>query len=81
MGIVGSQIEIEKIFSFAGSFTDLMKCCLQTKNLKKLIFMKKSWPNDSRIGCKSSSHLLEFLEMDINLEEELEEFEEEFVKR
>jgi hypothetical protein len=42
---------------------------------------KKNWPHDSRIGCKSSSNLLEFLEMDINLEEELEKFEWELVKR
>jgi hypothetical protein len=42
---------------------------------------KKIWPNDSRIGSKSSSNLLEFFDMDINLKEELEEFEGEFVKR
>ncbi len=39
---------------------------------------KTNWPNDFRIGCKSRSNLLEFLERDIDLEEEFEEFEGEF---
>ncbi len=37
-------------------------------------------PNDLRIGCKSSFNLMEFLERDVDLEEELEEFEGEFEK-
>ncbi len=37
--------------------------------------MSKNWPNDLRIGCKSSSSLVDFIESDFNLEEELEEFE------
>jgi hypothetical protein len=34
--------------------------------------VNKNWLNDPRIGCKSPSNLIEFLEKDINLEEELE---------
>jgi hypothetical protein len=45
-----------------------------------LIFVNKNWHNGSRIGCKSPYNLLEFLERDINLEEELKEFEGEFEK-
>ncbi len=48
------------------------------KKLKKLIFVNKNWPNDPRIGCKSPSNLLEFLERDIDLKDELEKFEGEF---
>jgi hypothetical protein len=51
---------------------------LQTKNFEKLIFVNKN--NDPRIGCKSPSNLLEFLERDMDLEEELEKFEREFEK-
>jgi len=51
---------------------------LQTKNLKKLIFVNKNWPNDPRIGCNSPSNLMEFLEKDVNLEQELEKLEVEF---
>jgi hypothetical protein len=36
--------------------------------------------NDLRIGCKSPYNFLEFLERDIDLEKELEEFEGEFEK-
>jgi hypothetical protein len=41
-----------------------------------LIFVNKNWPNDPRISCKSPSNLMEFLEKDIDLEDEFEvEFE------
>jgi hypothetical protein len=38
--------------------------------LKKLIFVSKNWPNDVKIGSKSPSDLIEFIEMDEQLEEE-----------
>jgi hypothetical protein len=37
-----------------------------------LIFVNKNYPNDLRIGCKSPSNSVEFLEKDVDLEEELE---------
>ncbi len=76
--IVGSQIEIEKIFSLPGILTNLRKCRLQSKNLKKLNFVNKNWPIDARVGCKSPSDLVKFIEMDERLEKELQEFEGEF---
>jgi hypothetical protein len=48
------------------------------KNLEKLIFVSKNWPNDAKVGCKSLNDLVEFIEMDEQLEEELQEFEGEF---
>jgi hypothetical protein len=60
--IVGSQIETEKIFSLAEILTSLRKCCLQSENLDKLIFVSKNWANDPRIGCKSPSSLMNFIE-------------------
>jgi len=36
------------------------------KKLEKLIFVNKNWLNDLRVGCKSPSNLIEFLENDIN---------------
>jgi len=48
---------------------------LQSKNLKNLIFLNKNWPSGPRIGCKSLSSLIEFIDMDKNLEKELEELE------
>ncbi len=51
---------------------------MQTKNLEKLIFVNKNWPNDLKISCKSPSNLVEFLEKDVDLKEQLEKFEGEF---
>jgi hypothetical protein len=63
-----------------GILTNIRKCCLETENLEKLIFVNKNWPNDRIIGCKSSSNLVESLKKDVDLEEELKEFEGEFEK-
>ncbi len=74
MGVIGSQIET--IFFFlVGIFTNLKGCRLQIEFFFKLIFVNKNWPNDPRIGYKSSSNLMEFLEKDVDLAEEFEEFE------
>jgi len=69
LGIVELQIEIERIFLWL-EFLLILEDVLQTENLKKLIFVNKNWPCDPKIGCKSSSNLLEFLERDMDLEEE-----------
>ncbi len=76
--IVGSQIETSKILSLSDIFTNLRRCHLQSENLEKLIFVSKNWPIDARVGCKSLSDLIEFIEMDEQLEEELQEFEGQF---
>jgi hypothetical protein len=65
-------------FSLVGILTNLKRCCLQIENWKKLIFVNKIWLNNPRIGCKSPSNLVEFLEKDINIEKGLAEFEGEF---
>ncbi len=65
-------------FSLVGILTNLKRCCLQIENWKKLIFVNKIWLNNPRIGCKSPSNLVEFLEKDVVLKEELKEFEAEF---
>jgi hypothetical protein len=43
--------------------------------LEKLIFVSKNWLSDFRIGCKSHSSLVKFIDIDGDLEKELEEFE------
>jgi hypothetical protein len=42
------------------------------KNLDKLIFVNKKCPNDPKIGCKSLFGLVNFIEIDINLEKVFE---------
>jgi hypothetical protein len=78
--IIEFQIETKRIFSLTRILINIERCCLEIENLEKLIFVNKNLLNDLRIGCKSPFNLLEFLERDINLEEELEEFEGEFEK-
>jgi len=78
LGIFGSQIKTEMIFTFVGIFINLRKCHQQIENLKKLIFVNKNWLNDLKIRCKPPFNLVEFLKRDIDWEEELEEFEGEF---
>jgi hypothetical protein len=52
---------------------------LQTKNVKRSIFVIKNWPNENPwIGCKFSFYIFKFLERDIYLKEELNFFEGEF---
>jgi hypothetical protein len=43
-----------------------------------LIFINKKWRNYPRIGCKSPFSLVEFIEMDADLEKDLEKFESSF---
>ncbi len=76
--IVGSQIKIEKIFSLASILTNLRKRHLQLENLEILNIFSKNWTHDARVGCKSPSDLVKFIEMDEQLEKELWEFEGEF---
>jgi hypothetical protein len=51
LGILASQIEIERIFSIARALTTFKRCQLQTDNMDKLIFVHKNWPFDPRVGC------------------------------
>jgi hypothetical protein len=44
-----SQVEIQRIFSLVGVFNNLTKCNLQIESLEIIIFLKKNWPNVSRI--------------------------------
>jgi hypothetical protein len=78
LGVIGSQIEIERFFSLARILSNLRRCHLQIENSEKLIFVNKNWPNDPRIGCKFPSNLVKFLEEDVNLEKGLEKFKGEF---
>jgi hypothetical protein len=77
LGIIGSQIEIEKMFSLTHILINLKKCHLHLENLENLISMNKNWPNDVRVCCKAPSCLLELIDCEIDLKE-LDEFESSF---
>jgi hypothetical protein len=39
-----------------------------SNNLGKIFFLKRNWPNDYRIGCKSFFNSIELIEIDAKLE-------------
>jgi hypothetical protein len=75
LGIVGFQIEINKIFSFICIRINLKRYHLQLDNLKNLILVNKNWPNDARVGCNNLFNLVEFMKIEVDLEEGLGDFE------
>jgi hypothetical protein len=77
LGIISSQIEIEKIFSLTHILINLKKCHLQLENLENLISMNKNWPNDVKVCCKAPFNLLELIDCEIDLKG-LNEFESSF---
>lgn len=75
LGIPGSQIECERIFSIAGILTSLRRCRLGTENLDALVMIQKNWPFDSRADTRSHSDITQFFNDEAELldihEEEL----------
>jgi hypothetical protein len=60
-----------KMFSFKNLILiNLWRCHLQSNYLKNWY-----WLNDLRIDCKFHFNLIKWIEMDINLKEDLENFE------
>jgi hypothetical protein len=51
MGVVGSQIGIERIFSMAKVIIGLRRCQIGIEHLDKLVLIMKNWPDDLRFGC------------------------------
>jgi hypothetical protein len=49
LGIVESQVEIERIFLWLEFLLILGDVVLQIENLEKLIFVNKNWPCDPKI--------------------------------
>lgn len=75
IGIVKSQIEIERFFSLMGTLTNARRHHLQLNNLEKMILMNKNLPSDLRVDWKSLCNLVEVIQKDLKLKEELKEFE------
>ncbi len=42
---------------------------LHSNHLKKLIFLRKYLPNDLKIGCSSTSNLVELIEKNLEFED------------
>nr|XP_024359895.1 uncharacterized protein LOC112274515 isoform X1 [Physcomitrium patens] len=52
LGIVGSQVETERIFSIVGVITEIHRRHLGTDNLDKLVLIRENWKDDSRAGSE-----------------------------
>jgi hypothetical protein len=70
LGIVGSQIKIERIFSLVGMLTNFGRCHLHTNNLERFIFVSQNWQNNFRI-TSFPTNLVKFVEANVKLKEEL----------
>ncbi len=80
LGIIGSYIETERIFSMIEIITGLRHYCLGIENSDKFILIMKNWPDDPRLRCVSSP-LVKSMEEYLNFEEVfLEENEELFLE-
>jgi hypothetical protein len=40
--------------------------------------VNKNWPNDAKVGCKVFSNLVNLIDLELNLKQELDEFERSF---
>jgi hypothetical protein len=61
-----------------GILSNLKKCCSESDNLDKLIFVSKNWFNNPRVGCSSPFCLVKLIKVDVVLEEEAKQYEGEF---
>jgi len=69
-GIVGSQIEIEKMFNLIGVLTALKRCHLQVQNLDQIITIINNWLDDPCQNCTPNANLKIYLKVEIILVEE-----------
>jgi hypothetical protein len=69
LGILGSQIETECVFSLVGVLTILKHCRLQVDNLDSIIIVVKNWPNDPRLNCSQHKDLKNFLKVESSFAE------------
>jgi hypothetical protein len=60
LGIPGSQIETERIFSVAGILSNLHRSKIGIDNLDILVMIYKNWPHDCRMGTSMYEHLADF---------------------
>jgi hypothetical protein len=71
LGIVGLNIEVERVFSIAGICMNLHCFGLGTENLEMFISIYKNWPENVRVG--GSLSMQKFMEMEETLMDENEE--------
>jgi hypothetical protein len=65
LGIVGSQVEIERIFSITGVILSQQRCRLGVEHLDKLVFISKNWPDEpSNVGKLEDESVEHFLEIE-----------------
>lgn len=55
LGIVGTQVETERIFSVVGLITDARRRHIGPENLNKLVLIRENWPEDPRGGGQHKS--------------------------
>lgn len=59
LGIVGTQVETERIFSVVGLITAVRRRHIGPEILDKLVLIRENWPEDPRVGRKNVESGLE----------------------
>jgi hypothetical protein len=72
--IIGFQIKNEKK-SLTKILTNLTKCHLQLDYFEKIIYVNKDWSSDAKVGCKVLNNLVNLIDFELDLKQELNEFE------
>ncbi len=71
-GIVGFQIEIERIFNIIGVIISYHQSKLGSENLQCLMVIAKNWPNNACEGCEGGQESSLFLTHEENIIDENE---------
>ena len=65
LGIVGSQVEIERIFSITGVILSQQRRRLGMEHLEKVVFISKNWPDEhNNVGKLEDESIEHFLEIE-----------------
>jgi hypothetical protein len=69
-GILGFQIEIEKVLSLIGILKTLKCCHLQVQNFDQIITIINNWFDDPCQNCTPNANLKDYLKVKVILVEE-----------
>jgi hypothetical protein len=67
LGILGSQIKIEHVFSLVDVLTTLRHCKLHVDNLDSIIIVVKNWLDNPHLNCSRHKDLKDFLKVESSL--------------
>jgi hypothetical protein len=74
IGILGFQIETERVFSLTGVLIALRCFRLHGENLDRIFIMVKNQLDDSHMNCKANASFKDYIKFEVTLIEKNYEF-------